>query len=388
MRASHHSPVPGELNPGPGAPVSGAPVPGVQALLEQAVTDGVAPALSCALALGGRQLPVLCAGAGRTDTFFDLASVTKLFTTVTALALVDSGTLELDAPISAHLADYRSAAKSAVTLRHLLTHTSGLPSEWRGWHAALSQGRGFDRYALVEDLLATELESAPGIRFEYSCAGFNTIMALAEQVTGTAWASLVQQHLLDKLPTSGITGCPPLEQCAPTEFQPQLGRGLVQGVVHDEAAWSLGGLSGNAGLFATAAGLRTFGEALRNGLPGILSPALAAQMWRSQLPEMLGSHFSLDNPGFGHGLGVRINQQPWMGTLGTHARGHGGFTGTSLLVDKSLGAVIVLLSNRVSPSRDGNDATSLRKAVSDVVLAEAGTAAAGSLVAEQQRKAP
>ncbi|MDO5751960.1 serine hydrolase [Arthrobacter sp.] len=373
MPAPHHSPVPGP----------GELTPSVQVLLEQAVAAGVAPAISCALALGGRQLPVLCGGAAQTSTFFDLASVTKLFTTVTALALVDSGTLELDTPISAHLDPYRSAAKSAVTLRHLLTHTSGLPSEWQGWHAALSQGRGFDREALLADLLSTELESAPGTRFEYSCAGFNTIMALAEQVTGTAWASLVQQHVLDKLPTSGITGSPPLDQCAPTEFQPRLGRGLVQGVVHDESAWSLGGLSGNAGMFATAAGLRVFGTALLNGLPGILSLALAAQMWRSQLPEMLGSHFSPDNPGFGHGLGVRINQQPWMGPLGTHARGHGGFTGTSLLVDKSLGAVIVLLSNRVSPCRDGNDATPLRTAVSDVVLAEAGT-----VTAEQQRKAP
>ncbi len=388
MPASHHSPVPRTSAPDPGVLVpgelgAGSLAAGVQALLEKAVADGIAPSISCALALGGRHLPVLRAGDAQTGTFFDLASVTKLFTTVTALALVDSGTLELDAPISAHLAAYRVAAKSAVTLRHLLTHTSGLPSEWRGWHAALSQGRGFDREALVADLLATELQSAPGTRFEYSCAGFNTIMALAEHVTGTTWGQLVQKHVLDKLPTSGITGCPPLDQCAPTEFQPLLGRGLVQGVVHDEAAWSLGGLSGNAGMFATAAGLRAFGAALLNGLPGILSPAMAAQMWRSQLPDMLGSHFTLDNPGFGHGLGVRINQQPWMGTLGSQARGHGGFTGTSLLVDKSLGAIIVLLSNRVSPSRDGTDTTQLRKAVSDVVLA-----AASSVAREPQRKAP
>ena len=361
----------------------------IQRLLDQCVGDGVAPAASCAVALGRDWLPEISAGTASAQSFFDLASVTKLFSTVTALALVDSGTLELDAPIGTQLSAYRDGPKSAVTLRHLLTHTSGLPAQWLGWRTALSEGRGFNREALLADLLSTNLEAAPGTRFEYSCTGFNTIMALAEHVTGKAWAQLVQEHLLDALHTTGITGAPPLELCSPTEFQPLLGRGLVRGVVHDEAAWSLGGLSGNAGMFATAAGLRVFGVALLNGLPGILSPGLAAEMWRSQLPEVLGSHFSPVNPGFGHGLGVRINQQPWMGTLGTRARGHAGFTGTSLLVDKSRGAVVVLLSNRVSPSRDGNDATELRKAVSDVVLAAAtSNAAEEAAPCPQQRKAP
>ncbi|MFQ4147701.1 serine hydrolase domain-containing protein [Arthrobacter sp. LAPM80] len=339
----------------------------LQRLLDQAVKDGVAPAVSCAVALAGKDLPVLAAGKAGRHTFFDLASITKLFTTVTALILVDDGSLELDTAVGRHLRAYARGPKSAVTLRHLLTHTSGLPSEWRGWDAALSQGRGFDRQVLVADLLATDLDGAPGTRFEYSCAGFNTVMALAEHVTKTPWGQLVKERLLYQLPTLDITGTPRVERCAPTEFQPALGRGLVQGIVHDEAAWSLGGLSGNAGMFATADGLRVFGTALRDGLPGILSPGLAAEMWRSQLPEILGGNFNPADPGFGQGLGLRINQQPWMGSSGVQSRGHGGFTGTSLLVDKGHRTVIALLTNRVNPSRDGNDATGLRKAVSDVV---------------------
>jgi CubicO group peptidase (beta-lactamase class C family) len=90
-------------------------------------------------------------------------------------------------------------------------------------------------------------------------------------------------------------------------------------------------------------------------------------MWRSQLPEVLGRNFNPEDPGYGHGLGLRINQQPWMGTRGRHGRGHGGFTGTSLLADRKNGITVALLTNRVSPSRDGDDATALRKAVSDVV---------------------
>lgn len=341
----------------------------LQRLLDQAVKAGVAPAASCAVALGGKDLPVLNAGKTGAHTFFDLASVTKLFTTVTALILVDDGRLNLDAPVARHLDAYRRGAKQAVTLRHLLTHTSGLPSEWLGWHGALSDGRGFDRPALLADLLDTGLEAAPGTRFAYSCAGFNTIMALSEKVTKTPWGQLVKERLLYRLPTLEVTGTPRVELSAPTEVVPQLGRGLVRGIVHDEAAWSLGGLSGNAGMFATADGLRVFGELLLEGLPGILSPALAAEMWRDQLPQVLGSDFNPSEPGFGHGLGLRINQQPWMGTAGVHARGHGGFTGTSLLVGREAGVVVSLLTNRVNPSRDGDDATALRKAVSDVVYA-------------------
>ena len=339
----------------------------LQRLLNQGVKEGVAPAMSCAVVLQGKELPVITAGDCGSATFFDLASVTKLFTAVTVLAVVGDGRLELDAPVGRHLRTYARGQKSAVTLRHLLTHTSGLPSEWRGWDAALSQGRGFDRKALVADLLATELEAAPGTRFQYSCAGYNTIMVLAERITKTPWEQLVRERVLYQLPTHGITGKPRIEHSAPTEYQPQLGRGLVRGIVHDEAAWSLGGLSGNAGMFATADGLRVFGSALLTGLPGILSPALAGEMWLDQLPGVLGANFNPSDPGFGHGLGLRINQQPWMGAAGTAARGHGGFTGTSLLVDKGAGVVISLLSNRLSPSRDGDDATGLRKAVSDVV---------------------
>ncbi|RAN76384.1 hypothetical protein B5P43_22480 [Bacillus sp. SRB_336] len=339
----------------------------LQRLLDQAVTDGVAPAASCAVVLDGQALPTITAGTAAPGTCFDLASVTKLFTTATMLSLVDSGELELDAPVGARLPAYAHGDKSTVTLRQLLTHTSGLPSEWRGWGRALAEGCAFDRRQLVGDLLGTPLEAAPGTRFEYSCAGFNTAMALAEHVTGEMWSGLVRGRVLSKLATDGITGTPALERCAPTEDQAALGRGLVRGIVHDEAAWSLGGLSGNAGMFATAPGLAVFGESLRTGLPGILSPALAADMWRSQLPGVLGSHFNPADPGFGHGLGLRINQQPWMGAAGRDARGHGGFTGTSLLVDKENGVTIALLTNRVSPSRDGDDATALRKAVSDVV---------------------
>lgn len=339
----------------------------IQHLLDEAVANGVTPAASCSVVIDGEWLPTLTAGAAQPETYFDLASVTKLFTTVTALSLVDSGLLELDSPIADKLPIYISGGKQRVTLRHLVTHTSGLPSEWRGWYNSLSQGRAFDRDALIANLLDTELSAPPGTRFEYSCAGFNTIMALSEKVTGQPWAQLVEERVLAKLPTGSISGTPVIEQTAPTEIQDNLGRGHIRGIVHDEAAWSLGGLSGNAGMFATSAGLAEFGEAIREGLEGILSEELANDMWKNQHPEVLGSHFDPSNPGYGHGLGLRINQQPAMGLEGVQARGHSGFTGTFLLIDKERGITISLLTNRVSPSRDGDNSNSLRKAIADAV---------------------
>lgn len=339
----------------------------IQQLIDQAVATKVAPAISCSVVVGGQWLPTVTAGAADSESYFDLASVTKLFTSVTALSLVASGELALNEPIGQKLPQYANSAKERVTLRHLLTHTSGLPSEWRGWLAALNEGRAFSRPELIRDLLETDLEAAPGSRFAYSCAGFNTIMALSEHVTRRPWAQLLEDRLLSLLPTGSITGSPVIEETMPTELQPQLGRGHVHGIVHDEAAWSLGGLSGNAGMFATSAGLAEFGEALRTDLAGILPEDLATEMWKDQLPRMLGENLDPADPGYGQGLGLRINQQSWMSSHSYTARGHGGFTGTSLLVDKDKGLTIALLSNRVNPSRDGNDASELRKAVADVV---------------------
>ncbi|WP_427016601.1 serine hydrolase domain-containing protein [Pseudarthrobacter sp. P1] len=363
----------------------------IEGILSAAVAGGVAPSAVCAVALHGERLPVVAVGdavryaaagadpAGDAvlpaaervpatpETLYDLASVTKLFTTIAALALVDGGTLALDEPVGAWLPAYRSGAKASVTLRHLLTHTAGLPAEWDGWRAPLAAGAPVGRAALVADLLSTPLESTPGTRFSYSCTGFNTVMALAEAATPQPWAARVRARVLDPLGTGAITGTPSAQACAATEDMPGLGRGMVCGVVHDEAAWQLGGVSGNAGLFASAPALLDFTEALRTGLDGILSPALAEQMWENQLPRVLGPSWRAGAPGWHQGLGLRIGQLDWMGKHGGQGRGHGGFTGTSLLVDRAAGSSAVVLANRVHPNRGRSDATALRVQVSEAV---------------------
>lgn len=373
----------------------------LERLLFRAVTEGITPSAVCAVALDGRILEPIAVGdavrfgdedmrlASRdcvpatTDTVYDLASITKIFTSITVLTLVEEGLLDLDEPVGTWLAPYRSGAKAKVTLRQLLTHTSGLPGTWQGW-----RGRPLrDRPDLLTELLELDLNAAPGTQFTYSCVGFNTMMALAEQVSGSGWSALVTDRVMAPLARAdqdgaALTFAPDPAACAATEHQPEFGRGMVCGTVHDESAHALGGMAGNAGLFGTARALLGFGEWLRTGTgypePGaarsarptnpLLSESMLAELWRDQLPGILGSHrVESGGPGYGHGLGLRIGQLAWMGTSGSAARGHNGFTGTSLLMDEEAGLSIVLLTNRVHPSRTYSDVQPLRAAVANAV---------------------
>ena len=364
-------------------------------ILEQAVFDGITPSAVCAVATGGAasppvvvgdavrfgadgaELPLADRAAASADTLYDLASVTKIFTAVAALTLVGDGVLGLDVPVAEWLPTYRDdASKVTVTLRQLLTHTAGLPPTWEGWrkplrHTMAADGEStsanplWDRSALIEDLLSTPLDTPPGASFAYSCVGYNTVMALAESVTSRPWPELVTARIIEPLGISGLTFAPLAESSAASEYQPEHGRGMIRGVVHDETAWALGGAAGNAGLFGSAAALLSFGERLREGLPGILSTSLHAEMWTDQLPRVLGE--VTRGPGYGHGLGLRIGQKPWMGKQGAEARGHNGFTGTSLLMDRVHGVSVVLLTNRVHPNRRLSDITELRSSVSNTV---------------------
>lgn len=369
----------------------------IRQLLEHAVDAGVTPSAVCAVSLQGQALEPVAAGEAvrygsdggllapaervpaEAGTVYDLASVTKIFTALTCLVLAGEGVLDLDAPVADTLASYRDGAERRnVTLRHLLTHTSGLPPTWPGWRGRPFPGqppgvRDPLRRDLLEDLLSTGLEHPPGESFAYSCVGYNTAMAVAEAAAGMPWPELVTSRVLHPLGIPDLTFNPDPDRCAATEFCPELHRGTVRGFVHDESAFVLGGAAGNAGLFGTAQALLAFGERLRQGFAGLLPAALAAQMWADQLPAVMGpaAEPARQASGFGQGLGLRIGQASWMGRSGAQARGHNGFTGTSLLTDRDREITLVLLTNRVHPSRSASEANPLRAAVADAVYAAA-----------------
>lgn len=308
-------------------------------------------------------------------TLFDLASVTKVFTAHTALTLVEQGVVDLDAPLGSWLPAYRSAERRTVTLRHLLSHTSGLPPVWDGWRAPLAayleanpagprliETPLTDREGLLAALVATPLEAPPGTRFAYSCVNYNTAMACLETATGRDWRSLVAETTLRPLGLAEVSADPEAARCAATEYQPDVRRGVVCGVVHDETAWVLGGGAGNAGLFGTARDLLTFGEAIRRGE----GPVRGEWMWDDALSRTLGRPTAFPEGGYGSSLGLRIGDAAFMGRA-AEARGHTGFTGTSIQVDRGRGSVIALLTNRVHPSRETAAIQPLRAAIADRV---------------------
>lgn len=298
------------------------------------------------------------------STLFDLASVTKLFVTTTLLTLVEERRLDLDEPIATWLPSFRAGDRTGVTLRRLFTHTSGLPallSLWTDWP---------DREARAAAVLNAPLVNPPGTTFEYSCVGYLVAGLLATHVTGRPLPELVRDRVcgpLGLVDTGYLPSPLQVERTAATEYQPYVGRGLVRGSVHDENSWSLGGTGGNAGIFGTAAELARFGEMLRGhgAVDGVrvLSEDMAAEMTRDQLPASI-------KPGFRHGLGVRIADPQFMGALAGQgdaespdAFGHTGYTGTSLVIDRRRELVVVVLTNRVHPSREWSDIGDLRRRV-------------------------
>ncbi len=313
--------------------------------------------------------------AATSETWYDLASVTKLFTAVLIMQLVQQGELELDAPVGNYLQAWTDPQRSAVTVRQLLTHTSGLAAIQRLWERS-----DFD--ARVRAVLNSPLEAEPGTRFCYSCVGYLNLGLLFQALTGFDLGQAVVERICR--PLGMATSYRPLaagierERIAATEMRPIAWSPDLapagpeepaqdsRGIVHDENAASLGGIAGNAGLFGPASDLLIFGRAVLTGLRGGetglgLSPETLTEMARPQLPDGL-------NPDFQQGLGFRIGQTGFMGRLAeSGAIGHTGYTGTSITIDPSRDLVLVLLTNRVHPSRDWSELNPIRSRLSDLL---------------------
>ncbi|KOU57533.1 esterase [Streptomyces sp. MMG1533] len=289
------------------------------------------------------------------DTPFDLASLTKLFTSVAAVQQIERGTLGIDARVGAYLPDFRAAAEHGITVRELLTHTSGLRPE-----VPL-----YDRADDAERMAMLRAESPVGVPGTYTYSDLNLLLLqhVLERITGRGLDVLVHDGITRPLGmTSTCFG--PCPGAAATEDQrrpwAKADRGMLRGVVHDENAWALGGVAGHAGLFSTGRDLAIFCRALLAG--GAYGPA-----------RILGPDFvelMLTPPGLGFAL-----DQPWfMGELaGRGAAGHTGFTGTSLVMDQATDTFVVLLANTVHPRRRVPDSRPRAEAGTRVARAVRGT---------------
>jgi CubicO group peptidase (beta-lactamase class C family) len=281
------------------------------------------------------------------DSLFDLASVSKTFTATVLLTLVDSGVVSLDDPVSDVVSVGSGAGASAITLRHLLSHTSGLPDIsflWRDSPGIAPQ----DRLAAI---LATPLESSPGAEYRYSCVGYIAAAAYAERATGRPFGELLRERVTDPLGLAsiGYGAHDPIDAVA-TEDEPWAGRGMVRGEVHDETAWYLGGVSGNAGLFGTAEDVLRFAHSFVED--PLLGPDTLAAFTSDQLAAGLQAPY-------GQGLGPRIRDRDMFGDV--DAFGHPGFTGTLWFVIPERQTAAVLLTNRVHPARERVDLDPFRR---------------------------
>ncbi|WP_437068870.1 serine hydrolase domain-containing protein [Streptomyces sp. enrichment culture] len=281
----------------------------------------------------GVELPPQRRVAMTVDTPFDLASLTKLFTSVAAVQQIERGTLGIDALVGAYLPEFRGAAGHGITVRQLLTHTSGLRPELPLYDCADAEER-------LARLRAEAPVGAPG-SYLYSDLNMLLLQHLLERLTGRGLDVLIHEGITRPLGMTA-TRFGPCPAAAATEDQrrpwAKADRGMLRGEVHDENAWALGGVAGHAGLFSTGPDLAIFCRTLLAG--GSHGPA-----------RILGPDFVellLTPPGLGFAL-----DQPWfMGELaGRGAAGHTGFTGTSLVLDPATDTFLILLANTVHPRR-------------------------------------
>ncbi|MFI8228844.1 serine hydrolase [Streptomyces sp. NPDC085900] len=281
------------------------------------------------------------------DTVFDLASVSKLFTSLLAVRRIELGELELEATVASYVPEFGAAGKQDVTVRQLLTHTSG----FRDWIPLYKAPTYDDRIRLVYDEAPI---NPPGTKYLYSDLNLISLQLVLERITGRTLDVLLREDITGPLGLDRTRYNPPASwrpTIAATEDERApwsgLNRGLVWGEVHDENAYSLGGVAGHAGVFSCAWDLAVLGRTLLNG--GAYG---RARILRPESVESLFTDFNTAFPGHEHGLGFELYQHWYMGAMATpRTAGHTGFTGTSLVLDPTTDSFLVVLGNSVHPVR-------------------------------------
>jgi CubicO group peptidase (beta-lactamase class C family) len=272
------------------------------------------------------------------DSIFDLASLTKLATTALVLSFVRERQITLDTPLRELVPDFRGGRKDDVTLRHVLAHTAGL-AWWKPfWKEAKSP----------EELLwlAAKEPLAQSIgEFRYSDLGYIMLTGGLARIGGIPFADLVRERVLDVVEAATCTYGPrPREICAATEEDREWRRKRLRGEVHDENAYAMGGVSGHAGLFGTAADVAALIRVYRDG--AVIGNELR-DLARTE-------HYRGDNVRRGIGLVLRPPED--LRFFSMDAFGHTGFTGTSVWVDPAKDLTLVVLTNRVYFGRANDEA--------------------------------
>jgi CubicO group peptidase (beta-lactamase class C family) len=260
------------------------------------------------------------------------------------MILHEKGLIDLDKSVAAYIPEFAQGGKESVTVRQLLTHTSG----FEAWIPLYSKGNS--REERLQLVFKQPLKNEPGTAYTYSDLNMITLGALVERLSTHRLDEFVKENIIKPLGMKDTMYNPPpalQKRIAATEYQPLIKRGLVWGQVHDENAWSLDGVAGHAGVFSTATDLARFASIFLNegkyGGKRILSPESIHMLLENQNTAF---------PGDDHGLGWELNQGWYMDALADGASyGHTGYTGTSIVINPSNKTIAILLTNRVHPSR-------------------------------------
>jgi CubicO group peptidase (beta-lactamase class C family) len=308
-----------------------------------------------------------------TDTIYDLASLTKVVVTTTlSMILVDEGRLDLDARVQSFFPGFSGGAKGEVTVRHLLTHSGGLL--W--WAPLYKEVRG--KAAYLERIVALDLAYEPGTKSVYSDLGIVLLGDILERVSGTGFEELARRRVVEALGMKD-TGYRPaaalVPRIAPTEMDPWRGR-VVRGEVHDENAFALGGVAPHAGLFGTAPDLARLAQALLDAgtFAGrrIVSRATVELFTERAGVPASSRALGWDTPTDESGLRSSTAGQPGYSSAGSllsaRSFGHTGFTGTSMWMDPERGLYVILLTNRVHPTRENDKIRDVRSQVADAAV--------------------
>ena len=348
-------------------------------VLDRAIADSAFP--GAIAVVGTRDGALTSYAAGRIDwpapapvpderTLWDLASLTKVVGMTTAMMqLVEQDRVDLDAPVVRYIPEFAGPGKERVTVRHLLTHSSGLPS----WRPLYKEATTADTAVTI--VFATPLDTVPGARMVYSDLGAIILGKIVERVSGESLDGYLSRHVFAPLGMTSTIYRPDAslrDRIAPTEFDPWRQR-LVRGEVHDENAFMLGGVSGHAGLFSTAADLSRFARMMLAGgeLDGVrvLRASTIAQFTVVQDPGLSHRALGWETPNGQNSAGHLMSAR---------AFGHTGFTGTSLWMDPERGTFVLLLTNRVNPSRQNTRIGLVRIALADAAIAALQASASSS----------
>ncbi len=327
----------------------------------------------------------------RRETVFDLASLTKPLVTTAAMALLlqDKG-LSLEDRLTKYIPEFSGGDKDDMTLFHLLTHSSGLPA-WRPYsQAILEQEKNEKDFIGSKEAETTVLKMAhdealialPGEKSLYSDVGFILLGEVIEQVSQMSLDLFYTQQILTPSKSTESFFVPIDESPSDLEHFPFAAtedlphrNGVIQGIVHDDNAYVMGGVAGHAGLFSTALGVYHLVSAWNSALKGsgFLSPEIATRFVTRQqgreVPEGSSRALGWDTPSHPRG-----SDGPGISSSGHHfsasSFGHLGFTGTSIWVDQEKELVVIFLSNRVHPSSKNEAIRKFRPELHDIIFEE------------------